>query len=163
MSIGKRLLWTVLLLTIVAAMWPLPQDNPAEEASGQPHASRNRNATRDALPPSLQLGALGATRRSAKSEVVDLFPRQGYTPPVANAAPDKPVAPALPFTYGGSYTEGSTVLVFLKEGDKIHTARLGDKVNAAYRVDKIEPAAITLTYLPLGLQQTLQTGSTIRQ
>ena len=70
------------------------------------------------------------------------------------------MAPALPFTYGGRYTEGSNVFVFLNEGAKMHTVRQGDTVNATYRIDNIAPAAITLTYLPLGLQQILQTGST---
>ena len=43
----------------------------------------------------------------------------------------------------------------------MHTVRQGDTVNGIYRVEQIAPGAITLTYLPLGLQQTLQTGSPI--
>ena len=73
------------------------------------------------------------------------------------------MAPALPFSYGGRYTEGNKVFVFLSEGAKMHTVRQGDTVNATYRIEKIDAAAITLTYLPLGQQQTLQTGSATRR
>ncbi len=161
MSSGKRLLWVVLLLTIVAALWPVPENGSVDAVATRPSAARKLASVRD-TSPTRQLGSLTSANPAREREIVDLFPRQSYTPPAANAAPEKPTAPELPFSYGGRYTEGGNVLVFLKGGDKIHTVRLGDIVNASYRVEKIAPEAITLTYLPLGLQQTLQTGSTIR-
>lgn len=161
MSIGKRLLWTVLLLTIVAALWPLAENDSADGVAPRPSTGRKPASILDASP-ARQLRSLTPASPAREGEIVDLFPRQSYAPPAVNVAPQKPAAPALPFTYGGSYTEGSNVLVFLKEGDKIHTVRLGDTVKGNYRIEKIAPDAITLTYLPLGLQQTLQTGSPIR-
>lgn len=159
MSIGKRLLWMVLLLTVVAVLWPVPENDTADGVATRPSKVRNRASVLDPSPAQ-QLRSLTPPSPAREREIVDLFPRQGWTPPAASAAPEKPTAPALPFTYGGRYTEGSNVFVFLNEGAKMHTVRQGDTVNATYRIDNIAPAAITLTYLPLGLQQILQTGST---
>lgn len=159
MSIGKRLLWMVLLLTVVAALWPVPENDTADGVATRPSKVRNRASVLNASPAQ-QLRSLTSPGPAREREIVDLFPRQGWTPPAASAAPEKPSAPPLPFTYGGRYTDGNKVFVFLNEGAKMHTVRQGDTVNATYRIEKIAPAAITLTYLPLGLQQTLQTGST---
>lgn len=162
MSIGKRLLWVVLLLTVVAALWPVPEDDGAGGVATQAPAARKRASL--SAPRIQELHPLTPSGAARKSDIADLFPRQGWTPPVAaSAAPEKPTAPPLPFTYAGRYTEGSNIIVYLNEGAKMHKVRLGDTVNATYRIENIAPAAITLTYLPLGLQQTLQTGSATPQ
>lgn len=167
MSLGKSLLWMALLATVVAALWPLPEDRtPERTTDGAPRQGREarKPATSPGEVATPQLRALSRTNANTnatgRAEVIDLFPSQDWTAPPPSAAPETPGAPALPFTYGGSYTEGSHVFVFLKEGTKMQTVRQGDTVNATYRVDKISPAEITLTYIPLGIQQTLVTGST---
>lgn len=158
MSVGKRLLWVALLLTVVAALWPVADGDNPEGVASRPSAVRNRAPVLERLPMQ-PLRSLSATRPAPDAEIVDLFPRQGWTAPAVSAVAEKPTAPALPFTYGGRYTEGSNVFVFLNEGTRMHKVRQGDTVNASYRIETIAPAAITLTYLPLGMQQTLQTGS----
>ena len=162
MSIGKRLLWMVLLLTVVAALWPVPEDDSAGGVATQAPGARKRASL--GTPRIQQLHPLTPPGPAREREITDLFPRQGWTPPaIASAAPEKPTAPPLPFTYAGRYTEGSNIIVYLNEGAKMHKVRLGDTVNATYKIENIAPAAITLTYLPLGLQQTLQTGSATPQ
>jgi len=158
-SVGRRLLWIVLLLTVVAALWPVAENDSVEGVADRPSIGRNRGASldRSAAP---QLRALPPQGETRDAKIVDLFPSQSWTAPAVTAAPEKPAAPALPFVYGGRYTEGSKVFVFLSEGTKMHTVRPGDTVNSTYRIETIAPDAITLTYLPLGLKQTLQTGST---
>ena len=164
---GKSLLWVALLATVVAVVWPMPEDRPAERTVDAA-LPQGREARKHATPPdeasALRLRALSKTDSNMNSpgrtDGVDLFPSQDWTAPPPSAAPEAPTAPALPFAYGGRYTEGSKVFVFLKEGTKMQAARQGDTVNATYRIDKISPAEITLTYLPLGIQQILVTGST---
>lgn len=159
MSVGKRLLWFALLLTVVAALWPVPESDNADAPASRPSAVRHRAPAFDSSPAQ-QLRSLTGTDPVPEREIVDLFPRQGWTAPAAGSAvPDKPTAPALPFTYGGRYTEGSNTFVFLNEGAKMHKVRQGDTVNATYRIETIATGAITLTYLPLGMQQTIQTGT----
>ncbi len=161
MSTGRRALWFVLLLTVVAALWPVPENDTVDGVAGRASTLRKRGAALEA-PPAPQLRSLTQGRSEGEAEILDLFPRQSFVPPVVSAAPEKPVAPALPFTYGGRYTEGNNTIVFLKEGAKMHTVRLGETVNGTYRIEKIDPDAITLSYLPLGQRQTLQTGSVLR-
>jgi hypothetical protein len=158
---GKRALWIVLLLTVAAALWPVPENDTVDGAASRSSAPRKRGPALDA-PAALQPRSLTQGRSESGADIVDLFPRQSFAPAVVSAAPEKPVAPALPFTYGGRYTEGNNTIVFLKEGEKMRTVRLGDTVNGTYRIEKIDPDAITLNYLPLGQRQTLQTGSVLR-
>ena len=159
MSSGRRLLWIVLLLTVVAALWPVAENDSVEGVADRPSIRQNRGASVEPSPAQ-RLGALRPQGETREQKIIDLFPSQSWTAPAVTAAPEKPAAPALPFVYGGRYTEGSNVFVFLSEGTKMHTVRLGDTVNSTYRIENIAPDAVTLTYLPLGLQQILQTGST---
>lgn len=161
MRVGKReRLWLgLLLLTVLAWLWPLPEsDIPQATTAERKSSPRSRNAPASA-PSARALGALQASAPAAQTAVVDLFPRQSWSQPRPSVTAEEPSAPALPFTYGGRYTEGDKVFIFLNEGTQVHTARQGDTVKGSYRVDRIGDAEITLTYLPLGQQQSLPTGS----
>lgn len=158
MSLGKSLLWLGLLLTVVAALWPL-EEKTADGLATRAQSVRNRNSAPQSGPTPGSLRPAGS-KPAQENEIVDLFPRQGWTPPAVASAPAPAVAPPLPFTFGGRYTEGTKIFIFLNEGAKMHTVRQGDTVNATYRIEKIDSGVIILTYLPLGLQQTLATGST---
>lgn len=157
---GRRLLWIALLLTVAAALWPVAEDETGGESDmvERSPTPRGRAAVRKARPDQA-LRPLTQARSERDAEIADLFPGQSFAAPAVSAAPAEPVAPPLPFTYGGRYTEGSKEIVFLKEGEKMHKVRLGDTINATYRVENISTDAITLSFLPLGQQQTLQTGS----
>ncbi|MGH8677284.1 MAG: hypothetical protein ACREUQ_02890 [Burkholderiales bacterium] len=147
-----------MLLTVVAALWPLPDRDLSDGVSTGSRALRDRTSVGNPFAAQ-QIGSLTPPRPAAQGEIVDLFARQSWTPPEAGAAPEKPVAPPLPFAYGGRYTEGGDTVVLLLEGAKMHKARQGDSIDATYRIESIAHASITLTYLPLGQQQVLQTGS----
>jgi hypothetical protein len=155
-------LWLgLLLLTLLAGLWPVPQSDIPEGSAERKPAARGREVNASLA----SLGELGALRASApvqETAVVDLFPRQSWVPPSPSPRarkPETPAAPPLPFSYGGRYTEGDKVFVFLKEDTNVHTAREGETVRGSYRVDKIGDAEIAITYLPLGEQQSLPTGS----
>ena len=159
MSLGKGLLWAALLLTIVAALWPLPESDSPEGALTRPENGRKRaDAPNELVSPKIQ--ALTKSGQVQQLEIKDLFPRQDWAAPAPSVPAESPVAPTLPFTFGGRYTEGGNTFVFLNEGTKMHMVREGDAIGSAYRIEKITPAAITLIYLPLGSQQTIVTGST---
>ena len=76
--------------------------------------------------------------------------RRGYPPPA-------PTAPALPFVYLGKYSEGNVQLVILSRGNRVLTAAQGDVIETNYRIERIEPAKVLFTYLPLGTAQSLAT------
>lgn len=162
MRLGKReRLWIgLLLLTGLAWLWPLPEtDIPQGTTAERKSSPRSRNAPASA-PSARTLGALNASTPAPKAAVLDLFPRQSWSlPQQPSATAEHPSAPALPFSYGGRYTEGEKIFIFLNEGTQVHTARQGDTVKGSYRIDRIGDEEITLTYLPLGQQQSLPTGS----
>jgi hypothetical protein len=69
-------------------------------------------------------------------------------------AAEKPVVPPLPFRYFGRLTENGKTEVFVMRGDDVLTLAPGQTIGE-YRVDKIADAAISFTYLPMKMQQTL--------
>jgi hypothetical protein len=70
------------------------------------------------------------------------------------AVAEKPTAPALPFRYFGRLTENGKTDVFVMRGDELLTISAGQKIGD-YRVEQIADAAISFTYLPLKMKQTL--------
>lgn len=91
----------------------------------------------------------------------DLFSTRSWNPPApapAPAAAAAPVAPPMPFVFLGKKLEGGAWEVYLSRGEQTFIAREGQTLDQAYRVDKIAPPGLTLTYLPLGQIQKLAIG-----
>lgn len=104
-------------------------------------------------------------RAAAASEPGNAFSSRSWyvppppPPPPPKVAPPPPSAPPLPFVYLGRYVEDGVPTFFLARGDRVLTVKEGDIVENLYRVDAVEGARMTLTYLPLDIQQTLDIGS----
>lgn len=64
----------------------------------------------------------------------------------------------LPFTYVGKLVDHGHTMVFLSRQDRNYVAREGDVLDNAYRIEQIEPARITMTYLPLNTKQMMTIG-----
>jgi hypothetical protein len=93
----------------------------------------------------------------------DLFSARNWNPPpppapVVEAPP--PMAPPLPFAYLGKKLEAETWEVYLSRGEQTFIVREGQTLDGTYRIDKIAPPSMALTYLPLGQPQTLTIGDT---
>lgn len=73
----------------------------------------------------------------------------------AVAPPPAPTAPPLQFKYAGKAISDNQTWVFLSRSGENHIAKIGGKVTDQYRLDAINDTAITLTYLPLNIKQTL--------
>ena len=82
---------------------------------------------------------------------------QPAAPPahVQQAAPPGPTSPPLPFRYVGRAIEDSRIAVFLERGNENYSVAQGEQAGRDYRVEQITEAAVTFTYLPLGVRQTL--------
>jgi len=126
---------------VVEATGPKRADAPLEQAQGR------------------QPGY--ATRASSDILSANLFESHSWyvappPPPVLPMAPVVPVAPPLPFTLLGSYARaGDAAVFFLVKGDRIFNARVGDVLEKLYSVDAAENGQLLLTYLPLGIKQSL--------
>lgn len=145
-GVRRGMLAAGLAITLLAAWWPV-EDEPTDRAvTKKPPVVAGSSPAAAPVADEKPMGVPGA----------NLFPRQSWAPPPpppAAAAP--PQAPPLPFAFGGRYIEGGQVAVFLKEGDRVHTARAGDTINENYRVESIEKHAVNIRYLPLQALQSL--------
>jgi len=73
----------------------------------------------------------------------------------ARARKSVPKPPPLQFKYVGKAIEGNKTWVFLAQDNENYIARIGEKIDEQYRLDTIDEASVTLTYLPLNAKQTL--------
>jgi hypothetical protein len=79
-------------------------------------------------------------------------------PPPSKTPPPPPMAPALPFIYIGKSVADGAWEVYLSRGGKTYSARVQTVIEGSYRVDKIAPPLMTVTYLPLNQQQQMNIG-----
>lgn len=97
----------------------------------------------------------------------DPFAPKSFAPPApteaaakgrsaAAAAPARPTAPPLPFTYLGKVIEDGKLSVFLARGEHNYSVAAAQSIDAEYRIDKVTETAVTFTYLPLKTKQTLE-------
>jgi hypothetical protein len=106
-----------------------------------------------ALPPRQTLSRLRA----------DPFAPRSWTPPAApppvqapaELAPAQPAAPLNPYRFAGTVQHGGTLKVVLAAGERVHLVKAGDVIDELYRVAAASRNAVTLVYLPLGLEQQL--------
>lgn len=105
-----------------------------------------------------------ATRPSARVTATNLFESHSWfvappPPPPQKLGPAVPVAPPLPFTLLGTYARaGEPAVYFLVKDDRIFDAHVGDVLDKDYSVDAAENGQLRLTYLPLGIKQSLAVG-----
>ncbi len=69
--------------------------------------------------------------------------------------PAPPTAPPLQFKYLGKVIDGNQTKIILSQSGKNIVVKLGERIDDQYRFDAIDNEAITLTYLPLNVEQTL--------
>jgi len=163
----KLLLFTLLAASAAAVAWDRLR-RPAPQIS--------------AAVPRHPAGAssLQAPRASEVLVVSELRPRTGYMdegkdafpplrPPVpmpatvtvvaASATEQCATAPPIPFNVIGKKFESGRWEIYLAKGEATYIATLGAVIADNYRVESIAPTQMTLVYLPLNEQQTLQTGA----
>lgn len=131
--------------------------------------------------PSLVLA--GATFRDGKAAaeplppsrkpppVFDIFaPLKGAAPPspaktslpapIVPTPTPQPQPPRLPFRFYGQWQEDDkTQTFFLARGKEILSARIGDQIDANYRLEKFDGSQLHLIYVPLNARQTIFVGN----
>lgn len=79
-------------------------------------------------------------------------------PPASNAPPPAPVAPPMPFTVIGKAVADGAWEVYLARGDKTYVVKNQTVIDGTYRVEKIAPPLMSVTYLPLNQVQQINIG-----
>jgi len=146
-----------------------PQQRP--ERPGDAVAVRHR-AQDKPLPvmPRVELERLQSREESspgAAPEVGNLFgatswyvppPPPPPRPPPKPVPPPPPSAPPMPFSFLGRYIEDDILIILLVKGERIYTVSEGEVIENTYRVERLSDAVLELTYLPLNIKQTINTG-----
>lgn len=84
------------------------------------------------------------------------------TPPIVITSPITPpavpTAPPMPFSYIGKYMEDGELVVFLGYRGTNLIVKTGDVIQQTYKVEKIQPPVLAVTYLPMNITQNIQIG-----
>lgn len=163
------ILGSLLLATLAAAHF-------AEDDTPLPEAGPRRAAKAPRVPAA---NAGGETRRAADSHasIPLAFPEAGGLPEADETAaidpfrskswfvapppppPPRPTAPPLPFQYLGKLVDGGETRVFLNFQGGHVIAKVGDVINAQYRVEEIAGNRMIFLYQPLKETQVLTIGA----
>ena len=68
------------------------------------------------------------------------------------------MAPPMPFTYIGKAVADGAWEVYLSRADKTYVVRNHTVIDGTYRVEKIVPPLMSVTYLPLNQVQQINIG-----
>lgn len=79
-------------------------------------------------------------------------------PPASNVPPPPPMAPPVPFTYIGKAVADGAWEIYLSRADKTYVVRTHTVIDGTYRVERIAPPLMSVTYLPLNQVQQINIG-----
>jgi hypothetical protein len=143
---------------------PLKQAQPDKAAS----ARIKSNSQRTADETRIELERLHPqTKHITKGKNGNAFASTSWyvppppPPPAKPTPPPEPVAPPMPFTFLGLYEESPRTVIMLVKGDQVFTVSIGDVIESTYRIDRVERGSVEMTYLPLNIKQSLNTGNSL--
>lgn len=143
-----------------AASMPARPQPPALPKPPAARAAATEGDALAALVPRVQL--IPEAPAPAASAGRDPFSARSWAPPPPPAPPPAvapaPTAPPLPYAFFGKKHEAGSWEVYFTRGELTFIAREGAVLEGTYRIEKIEPPTVTVTYLPLGQVQTLAIG-----
>ena len=73
--------------------------------------------------------------------------------------PPPPQAPPLPFKVLGRYVEDGRTKIFLQHNNENMVVQVGDSIADLYHVENLNGGVLTLLYVPLKQEQTLDVGA----
>lgn len=166
----KRLVWLALAGAAVAAaalLAPEPAPAPSAAVDLAPVSRPVPNASApagtgplDALPSRETIGRPRGQVFASRSWAPPAKPR----PAAAAAAPvvsAPPAPPPMPYRVAGKVVHEGGAHIVLAKGDRVIWVREGETLEDGYRVDSIKPDRVTLTYLPLDVEQHIAVVSTL--
>lgn len=162
------ILGSALAIVVVAALWPVPEENePARQASPPRAQGAAPVAAPAAAPTPADVGAgapgqAGATAATATAQIPDIFAARTWEPPPPPpdlSPPPPPQTPPLPFRFIGRITEpGKKPAFLLARGEEVLTVKVGDVIDRVWRLEKFTGGKLKFRYRPLNLLSTLPIG-----
>jgi len=94
-----------------------------------------------------------AKQRNSGEQKDSMLKKQAIQRAASLSAASKP--PPLPFKYLGKIIHNNHTKIILSQSDEKVVASLGEHIDDQYRLDAMDSETVTLTYLPLNVEQTL--------
>lgn len=136
-----------------------PVEAPPATASAK-NAGAGNSAILRLIPRAQLIGEAGeASFKSGEGVFLGQNWNPPPPPPVAPPPPPPPSAPPLPFSYIGKSVADGAWEVYLARGDRTYIAHQKLVIDGTYRIDRIAPPELTITYLPLNQVQQLNIGA----
>ncbi|AKU22009.1 hypothetical protein MJ904_14515 [Massilia sp. MB5] len=143
-----------------AASAPAAPPAEAPPAAGGKTAGAANSAILRLIPRALLIGEAGeASFKSGEGVFLGQNWNPPPPPPVAPPPPPPPSAPPLPYSYIGKSVADGEWEVYLSRGDRTYIAHQKQVIDGTYRIDRIAPPELTITYLPLNQVQQLNIGA----
>ena len=140
-----------------AAQKPVAAPRAGKEAKPQAEPAILRLLPRDEL--------IGESGEAAFASGEGVFLGQNWNPPPpppppasSMPPPPPPMAPPMPFAYIGKAVADGAWEVYLSRADKTYVVRNQTVIDGTYRVEKIAPPQMSVTYLPLNQVQQINIG-----
>jgi hypothetical protein len=165
----RTLLFSTLAVALAWSGWLAFNDNQQDETADllakADHPAKRVNKAAPPFARQKQAATPGkqTTPRMAVSKT-DLFPKQTWyippppPPPPPYVPPPPPQAPALPFTYMGSWQEDSETTYYLTRGNVPISVRAGQILDGAWQLEPVSGKTLNFTYLPLKQVRSLRMG-----
>ena len=98
-----------------------------------------------------QLALIQSVQPHTRSQERTLFDSTAAPMAMAKTMPEipKPTAPPFGYAYMGGLLDEGLRTAFFTQGERLITVKVGDTVDAAYRIEQMTDKQMTLTYLPL--------------
>ncbi len=158
---ARVLLWGTAAALVAMALFGRRFDVGLPVAAPVEPVVRAQPAAPEAAPAVTNLDLHRLATRGGAAPAGDLFGARDWRPPppkpVAHASPpqEEPPLPPLPYAYLGRWVEPKGAVVMLGRDGRTWVARVGEVLEATWRVDAIEPSQVSFTYLPRNALQTL--------
>ncbi len=150
--------------TVAATVWAAVQDDPAPDVAAPIRPSPRSAPTAEAvaasaaLPwPRLPAAESRVPWRAALPQGLAAWgppPPPPPSPARAPAAPAAPQPPPFPYTLIGRIDDGQQ-RALLSNNARSFGAKASDVIDGVWRVDAVDPAGVTLTWLPGDIKRTL--------
>lgn len=163
----RHLLLALALAATLAAVWQSRKEGAVDDdsvvAATPRHVAPVTAHVTAAITPADKTAASAEPAARFAASGPDLFPPQSWKPPPAPAPvvvvppPPPPQAPPLPFKYIGRWDAGDGESIFLAEGDRVVSVRVGQNL-AQWHLDSINAGGMMFTFIPLQQQRQLRFG-----
>ncbi|MCU0841606.1 MAG: hypothetical protein MUC79_07795 [Thiobacillaceae bacterium] len=157
MTARQGFLALVLVVTAILAFLPA-EETEDEIVAPVRRVADGRPAPAQAPAPAVD-GSFSEKPAFDPKAGADPFAVQSFRPPPPpppKIVPPPPMAPPLPFTFVGMWTENGEEIVFLSQRDTVLSASKGQTLAGGWRLDAVQAEMLLFTYMPMNQQKTLR-------